>query len=343
MDTEQPRAPAIPKRFSGNTLTASLLQNAVAAFSGDRGPAINAVRQLQSSDPSGLAHAAIQLLGTVEEKSLPLKNAVGLLTAGNVLAGLLLNRHILSLETGLALARKAKSIEPLLDIQLVRQLVANSSGKVAAIKNAEALHALELVDAISDCSRLGSYLIQFLNHPNDKVRSKAALMLGRSNWNLARLQGLLESDDSRLRANAVESLWGHRHPDVRKILWSATQDPSSRVVINALLGLCQAGDREAYARLAELANASDPVLRSGTAWAMGETGSPEFGEALEKLAQDEDAKVRAMAGRSQKKLPLPKPILSSPLAEGAEPKPSESTGTSVPARPAWLSGIKARP
>src|ERR1700678_1321947 len=179
MDTEQPRAPAIPKRFSGNTLTASLLQKAVGAFSSDRGPAINAIRQLQSSDPSGLAHAAIQILSTAEEKSLPLKNAVGLLTVGNLLAGLLMKRHILSLETGLARARKARSMEPLLDIQLVRQLVANSSGKVAAIKNAEALHTLELVDAISDCSRLGSYLIQFLKHPNDKVRSKAALMLGR--------------------------------------------------------------------------------------------------------------------------------------------------------------------
>lgn len=343
MDTELPRASAIPKRFSSDTLTASLLQNAVAGFSGDRGPAINAIRQLQSSDPSGLAHAAIQFLSKAEEKSLALKNAVGLLTAGNLLAGLLLNRHILSIETALSLARKARSMEPLLDVYLVRQLVANSSGKVALIKNAEALHALELVDAISDCSRLASYLIQFLNHPNDKVRSKAALMLGRSNWNLARLEGLLESDDSRLRANAVESLWGHRHPDVRKILWSATQDPSSRVVINALLGLCKAGDREAYARLAELANASDPVLRSGAAWAMGETGSPEFGEALEKLAQDHDAKVRAMAGRSQKKLPHLEPVLSTRPAEGAEPKPSESTRTGAPGRPAWLSGIKARP
>jgi HEAT repeat protein len=324
--------------------TMMLLRHAIAVYSKNRMQAIRAIARLQTTDPTGLARAALQLLLSADEKSPGLKYAADLLMAGSLLAELLLNRDILTLDAAESLARKVTWVEPFLDVCLVRYAVSNAAGKVAAIKSAEALYVLELVDAISDCSRLGSQLIQFLNHPNDKVRSKAALMLGRSNWNLTRLETLLASDDGRLRANAVESLWGHRNADVKKILWNATQDPSGRVVVNALLGLCQAGDRNAFLRLAELAETSDPVLRSGAAWAMGETGDLQFEEALEKLAQDGDARVRAIAGKSRKKLRKPEPILSpAPMQETVtESSPIESTSSSPDAKPGWLSGNKAR-
>lgn len=340
MDTQLPREPPISKRVSGDTATSGVLQAAIARFPSQRGPAIHAVQHLQSNDPAGLAHAAIQILSGAEEKSPGLQNAVALLTASNVLADLLLNRHILSLAIATSLALKAKSVQPLLDVHLLRQVAASASGTVVSVKTAEALHALELVGAISDCSCLGSYLIQFLNHSNDKVRSKAALMLGRSNWNLARLEGLLASNDDRMRANAVESLWGHRHGDVRKILWKATQDPSNRVVINALLGLCKAGDRAAHSRLVELASTFDPALRSGAAWAMGETGDLEFEPLLNMLTQDGDAKVRAMAEKSLQKL---MPVHSPPVQQPAtKPPPIESAPPSRGPRPGWLSGNHAQ-
>jgi hypothetical protein len=305
MDFNPSREPLCAKPLLGEQTTASLFQDAVAAFPSNRAQAISAIRRLQTSDPSGLGRAAAALLASAEEKSPGLESVAGLLTGAGLMAGLFLDGRLPSVEAALILARKIASVEPFLDVHLVRQVVENAAGKVGAIKNTEALQVLGLVDAISDCSRLGSYLVQFLNHPSDKVRSKAALMFGRSNWNLTRVERLMASEDSRLRANAVESLWGHRHPDVRKVLWNATRDSCGRVVINALLGLCQLGDREAYAQLVTLAGAADPVLRSGAAWAMGEAADPEFGEALEKLAEDGDAKVRAMAEKSRKKLRAP--------------------------------------
>jgi hypothetical protein len=291
-----------PTRASQEQTTMLQLRDAVAAYSQNRSQAIRVLRRLQFTDSSGLTLAALQLLISAEEKSPGLKYAAALLKAGSLLADLLLNKQILTLEAATSLARKVTWVEPFLDVFLVRHAVTKAAGKVGTIKSADALYVLELVDLTSDCTRLGSYLIQFLKHPSEKVRSKAALMLGRSNWNLPRVETLLASDDTRLRANAVESLWGHRNADVPKILWNATRDPSGRVVVNALLGLCQAGDRKAHLRLAELGEMADPVLRSGAAWAMGETGDLAFEQALEKLAQDGDAKVRAMAGKSLKKL-----------------------------------------
>ncbi len=326
----------VSKRPSVEKTTGSLFQDAVNVFARDRGPAIQLLGRLKSSDPAGLARAAVQVLGAAEEKSPGLRNAVGLLTAAKFLAVLFLNEHVLPHAHAISLARKVAAMEPLLDVHLVRYVVEKAAGKVSAIKNADALHVLELVDAISDCSRLGSYLIQFLNHPHDKVRSKAALMLGRSNWNLTRLESLLASGDSRLRANAVESLWGHRHEDVRKILWNATEDPSGRVVINALLGLCLVRDREAHSLLAKLAEASNPALRSGAAWAMGESGDQDFGEALEKLAADGDSKVRAMAEKSQKKLHKPEPIATPSGLKGGD-----CGGSTLDGSEGWLSGIEA--
>jgi HEAT repeat protein len=201
----------------------------------------------------------------------------------------------------------------------------NANGGIGAVLSPVALRVLGVVDKISDCALLAPNLIQFQRHPCAKVRSKAALMLGRCNLNVHRVECLLDSDDARQRANAVESLWGYSNEKVRTILWNATQDSCSRVVLNALVGLCQGGDREAYRRLAELANEPDPVVRSGTAWAMGQIGDPEFGEALEKLEQDVDAKVRDMAAKSRKKLHVPPPVIA-PAVEAA-PKPVDLPGS----------------
>jgi HEAT repeat protein len=145
-------------------------------------------------------------------------------------------------------------------------------------------------------------LVQFLSHPSAKVRSKAVLLLGRANRNLRRVKSFLAANDGRVRANAVETLWRHCDPDVLKILWEATRDPFARVALNAYVGLCRAGDQEAHKRLAKLAESQDSVLRTGAAWAMGETGDPGFGKVLEKLKQDANVRVRAMAEKSGKRL-----------------------------------------
>jgi HEAT repeats len=298
-----------------------LLQNALAAFPSDRAEAIAAIRHLQSIDRMAVAHAAVQLLLSAEQISPGLQHVASLPGAGDLLAELLVNQRALSLEAAVMLARRVAGLEPRLDVRLVRTAIANGEHGVGSITDTMALRMLHLVDAISDCTLLGSCLIQFLRHPSEKVRSKAALMLGRSNWNPGRVEALLSSNDARLRANAIESLWGHRQAEVRKILWQATEDPSGRVVVNALLGLYLAGDRDATVRLAQLADAFDPALRSSAAWAMGESGDPLFAEALDKLKADTDARVSSMAVKSRMRLREPEAVKSieSPLPVDSPP------------------------
>ena len=292
------------QQVPGDEVTSGFLADALSNFAADPAGSRSVIRQLQAKDSSGFALAAVRLLVTSEEKSPGLQYIAGLITAGAVLLDPLLDERLLPLDVAVPLARKVTVAEPLLDVHLVRKMMENVKGDVNAISTTKALHGLGLVGAISDCSRLTFQLVQFARHPSAHVRSKAVLLLGRANWNLNRIKGYLEANDDRVRANAIESSWHHDTPEVLDILWKATNDRSNRVVVNALLGLCQAGDREAYARVYKLAGAPGAGLRSGAAWAMGEIGDMEFEETLEKLEKDGDAKVRAMAEKSRKKLRL---------------------------------------
>jgi hypothetical protein len=290
--------------------TDDCLLEAVATYASDRMKAIRAIRQIQSTDPFGLALAGARLILSSKDKSPGIQYVTGLVTGGSLLNDLFLKSRILPLGAAVALARKLLAIEPMLDIHLLRSAAAAMGGDLRSTETELALRLLGLVDAVSDCSRVSAYLVQFADHRDAKVRSKVALLLGKSNWNLTRIKSLLASDDARLRANAVESLWGSTQKEVLTMLWKASEDSSPRVIINAFLGLCLMNDRKAFSSLTKLADATNPILRSGVAWAMGEIGDPEFSEVLERLEQDIDANVRAMAQSSKNKLRSLPPVLS---------------------------------
>ncbi len=282
-------------------VTAGLLE-AVASFSSTPGAATSAIRQLQAGNPSGFAFAAVRLLAGETERSAGMQYVAGLFLAGNLLIPPLLDEAALPLGAAIALARKLAAAEPALDSRLLQKLLTNAGGEVQSIKVPAALRALRLVEAISDCSRLSSYLIQLLRHPSREVRSKVALLLGRANFNLTRVKQLLASDDARLRANTVESLWGNRSVAVQQVLREASKDSSGRTSMNALLELTRQGDQEAFERIRQAARGFDATQRARSAWAMGESGNPEFAPLLDKLSEDQDSQVRAMARTSRGKL-----------------------------------------
>ncbi len=308
-------------------MTGAFLADAVASFATKPAAATNAIRQLQTGDPSGFALAAVRLLASNNEKSPGVQYVAGLLFAGNLLIDPLLDEDALPLEAAISLARNLATAEPVLDGRLLRKLLSNAGGEVQAIKSSAALRALKLVESISDCTRLSSYLIQLLRHPSSEVQSKVALLLGRANLNLSRVKSFLGSDDARLRANTVESLWGHPSAEVREVLRQAVKDSSARASMNALLELCRQGDREAFERIKHAATALDAVDRSRAAWAMGECGDPEFTALLDQLCSDQDAHVREMAEkgrtklrqRSAEKLAAEKPPVVDEEARGPQP------------------------
>ena len=191
------------EHVAGNEMTAAFLDDAVAAFGTNPTVSTSALRELQSSDPSGFVLAAVRLLTTAQEKSPGVQFIAGLMFAGNVLIDPLLDHRILHLDAAISLARNLATVEPLLDVRLMRKMLSDAGGDVQAVKPEVALRVLSLADAISDCSRLSSFLMLMMRHYDFEVCSEAALLLNLSNFSLNRIKSQIASDNSRLA--------GHHH------------------------------------------------------------------------------------------------------------------------------------
>lgn len=120
-------------------------------------------------------------------------------------------------------------------------------------------------------------------------------MIGRGTHSAKWVMGTLCEPDPRVRANAIESLWGVNSPNARELLTFAASDANNRVVGNALLGLYYLGEPAVLADLVKLSVHESELFRASAAWVMGETGDPRFSDALRRMISDPDTLVRKRA------------------------------------------------
>jgi HEAT repeat protein len=154
---------------------------------------------------------------------------------------------------------------------------------------------MDILCEIADPGHIMPSLMRMMRHPNTYLRSKAVKMIGRGSLSAKWVMGRLSESDPRVRANAVESLWGVDTPEARTLLSFAVNDANNRVVGNALLGLYYLGDSPVLAEVMKLAGVESPLFRASAAWVMGEAGDPRFTEALRRMISDPDAAVRKRA------------------------------------------------
>jgi hypothetical protein len=205
-----------------------------------------------------------------------------------------LSDSALSREEALALGRAAKRVDPMVDTVLARGL-ADSAVGVGSVVISDPARLMEILCEIADPARVMPSLMRLLRHPNTYLRSKAVKMIGQGSRSVKWVMGRLSESDPRIRANAVESLWGVETPDARTLLNFAASDANNRVVGNALLGLYYAGDAAVLAEIAKLAAHESPLFRATAAWVMGETGDPRFTDSLRRLIAESDPTVRKRA------------------------------------------------
>jgi hypothetical protein len=198
----------------------------------------------------------------------------------------------LSLERATTLARMAIRADPMADIALARQLADASTGTSDPNGVGMAERLMVILDKISDGKRILPSLMRMLRNNNPYLRSKAVLMIGRGGRSLNWIRMRLEESDTRVRANAVEALWGMDGPEARQLLESSTRDSNNRVAGNALLGLYWVGESSVLPELVKMASHDSPAFRRTAAWVMGETGDPRFSEILGRMLADTSSDVR---------------------------------------------------
>ncbi len=200
-----------------------------------------------------------------------------------------------SKELSIALARRIAQIEPKLDIRLARLLPNRDGAGGSEVKGEAAERLLDLLEATSTGARLVPLITPLMSCPDPRLRARVALMIGRRLQNVRSTETMLNEPDTRVRANAVESLWGSDTPSARALMQQALKDTNQRVVANAMYGLYRLQDQGIIPNILSMALHEIPAFRVSAAWTMGETVDPRFVPALEKLSSDLYAAVRKTA------------------------------------------------
>src|SRR5215472_12313760 len=247
-------------RSRESALEATLRETIAGFNTSGRREAIRTLLSLHATNPTSFALASIRVLADpVSAKSVGSYYLAGLIGRSDGVIDLLLDIQVLTDEEAVSLAKNIVRVDSFLDVRLTRKLLAGFGGDASVVPTPVGRRSLCIIDAISDCSRITTYLMRLGSHPDLHVRSKAVLLLGRGNLNFNRVELFMTAGDSRTRANAIESLWGQKTAEARALFLQASNDPDRRVAINGLIGLCKAGGTDAGLGLISLLQSEDPL------------------------------------------------------------------------------------
>jgi HEAT repeat protein len=276
----------VPVSNSIQTL-ADRLAAEVAAYGEDPPRARTVLGELLAADAPGFCRAAVPLLKEGQVRA-GVHFLYTLLT--DVLP--LCNPALATLEDDVVVARVLMEKEPLLDVKLARRISNSMVLGNQPLDSTVTLRILEVLAAIADGSRILPVLIQVLRQPDPRLRSKAALLVGRTNKSAQWVEQFLWEPDARVRANSVEALWGEETGPVRAVFLAAMKDRNNRVLGNALLGLHRLGDASAIRSILQMATHAAPAFRATAAWTMGQTGDPRFLHCLAQMVGETNSVAR---------------------------------------------------
>ena len=251
------------------------------------------IRELVENDCESFYCGAVEVLKQADD-SRGSQYVVALLVAYDLLLRALCDREF-TREQSLQLARAAATVDPMVDVALAKRLADDASSLESSLSADEAGRVMEALSAISDGSRIQPSMMRLMRHSNPYVRSKAVKLVGRGSGSVKWVRTRLAESDPRIRANAVEALWGVDTEDVRELLHTAALDGNNRVAGNALLALYRLGDCTSIPEVVRMSDHGSALFRSSAAWVMGETGDPRFTEVLARLLREPNTAVRARA------------------------------------------------
>ena len=131
-----------------------------------------------------------------------------------------LTNPALTREQAIALAGAAARAGQMVDVAIARHLAGSASSVTIDACPPEIQRLMDILAETSDGTRILPSLIALTRLPNPYLQSKAVLMIGRMNRNVKWVQSRLAESDSRVRANAIEAIWGLDTEEARNLLRS---------------------------------------------------------------------------------------------------------------------------
>lgn len=273
------------------------LQRAIDEFSTNP-LALRFARKLLNAEPAFFCEVALKHLDCGEWSRAHRSLAV-LMVQQDELLDRLASPAFGTRETAVKLFKQFHEVDPSFDVRLARKLSGLGDGNHAtAFDSLRSTRALEILDDGSDSRRLLPILNRLTESDDPKMAARATLFVGRRLQNPSWTKRQLGRKDQRIRANAVEALWGIRTSSAIRLLEECLGDDNNRVVGNSLMGLHIAGRHEAKGEVMALSRAERWDFRSTAAWIMGKLADPEFKPRLTEMVHDEESPVRAAALRA---------------------------------------------
>src|SRR5579864_1209270 len=216
------------------------------------------MRRRLEKDPPGFLRAACRIL-KVNSTGPGADYLMELLWGNPVLVASLIDPRLLPLKIAVGFAKRWSEYDPMLDIKLLHMGFPTDGGAICDIDIVRARRVLALVNELPPSRHILFPLVNLLRSPDPQVRSKAATLYGRTSHNAEWVRSRLGEPDPRVRANAVESLWGEDSDAARAVLKEASRDRHHRVAANAWIGLDSTSAKEVIANLKRMATADDPM------------------------------------------------------------------------------------
>jgi hypothetical protein len=272
-----------------------LMARAVAEF--DTNPLCGQLlRRLSNEVPDQFCMAALEYLASNENSNFHRLLSILMLRQPSIYDQLM-NPLYGSKQRAIHLFRRLLAVDPSFDLKLARRLPDKHGGQ-AFCDSQSAARGIEILDEASSGRRLLPILGHLVHSEDVRISAKATLLVGRRLQNPEWAARQLKRDDARIRANAIESIWGLKSPRAKTLLEQCLTDSSGRVKGNSLVGLHLIGESGVAPQVGLLAANSDYGLRSTAAWTMGRIGDPCFMPNLNALIRDDHPQVRGAALRS---------------------------------------------
>lgn len=246
-------------------------------------------RQVREIYPDDVMRACIRYIGQSEDDNPVVREMAVWLSTNESYIPVLFDPEFFSLPQAQRAASVLKNADAKFFVRLTR-LTGEKEREAESISR-----ALAVLSGIGDYSVLIPWLRSLSRHTNKKIRSKAVKSLCGIRSNKSLIERQLQSEDPRVRANAIEAIWHAHNPDTVRLFRSALSDPHHRVVTNALVGLYYSEVLLALKMMIDLARHPSPMFRAAMAWALGHIGAPDGVAALKVLAEDSSRVVRTKA------------------------------------------------
>ena len=256
------------------------------------------IRRLSEEVPGLFLNAALRRLNSGENSgAMRFLSSLAVRHAG--MFEFLTSPESSSRDEAVNLFRRFLAIDPSFDVRLAERLPNRRESNLSdAFDSKHSTRALDILDQTSRGRRLLPILGHLPTYRDTRISAKATLFVGRRLQSPAWTKKQLRQSDHRVRANAIESLWGLDSPAAVRVLEECIEDANNRVFGNSLLGLHILGRGEAEREALDVAIGGEPPFRSTAAWILGRIASPDCQGRLTEMVRFEHPLVRSTALRS---------------------------------------------